>query len=998
MLETLLGRAPRLAVYVAALGAPLAYGGYRGWPLALTEIVPFLGVGLWIVAALVAGRLEWRRTALDLPLALLVALVVVQIVLGNRPLVSWALAPVPAAVDAPARLSLPYFAVGTVTPSQTTQSLLLLLTYVAVYVLVTQTVSHRSQLSRLVQTLLLFGGLLAFLGLGDYLTGGGWLVEQRVERADDRLSATFVNANHFGTWLVMIICLGIGYLAARRRRGGHGPSLFDVLTRWRVREDLIRRYLPFASLGVMVVALVFTLSRGAILALLVTVAATLLLLGRLGLARWALALLGALIVVVTGYGTLIGLSPWIARLGEDHIAGARWIQAVTSLPMLADFPVLGVGLGAYRDIYFRYQPAVLEPGRVYYPYAHNDLMQLGLELGVVGLVVVGFAAWSVGRDLLGAHLLGRGRCPVGGGEAGWAQRSDPFSVGIGIGALAAIVALLVHALFDFSARIPANGVLAAACLGIATVALHTRFGAEHSVLIRVIVMPLARPGPRIVAGLVALTVLLLPAALAVRSALATAQVDALERSRSIDATSSTGSSWLEDRSVLSIHSRIALHAATRAWYVGLDPAGKPFASREERARVGQAFVGVVLADARRALALAPTNPFFHERLARAHALAAAMDPGKAETNLALATTHIRRALSLAPNVAAFHETVVDLALSRLDRIVPAALDAAREAVSREPAALERLVAKLLPRNLADAEWLAIVPATAVDRLHLATLLERQGAVRDALPMYRRAVEAASAEETPVARWMLATLLLRQKDPAGAEIELGAALGQEPDNPQLHLTLAESLAHRGDPAALDSYRTALVRAEGRDRRGIGDTVPFAIRSPRLVDLIASRLEKGYWFRAIRYRRAFAQYLTDRRLWDAALDHWRTIIAEHADDAAAQFSFGVALEGTGDRNAAIEAYRVAVSRDGREPRYRLRLARALWETEQYYQAMLAWQEVERREPQNVEARLALARALAKAGDRRAAAARYRGVLDLVPEHREAQAELQRLGVAP
>ena len=114
-----------------------------------------------------------------------------------------------------------------------------------------------------------------------------------------------------------------------------------------------------------------------------------------------------------------------------------------------------------------------------------------LELGVLGTVLILGLFWRTIQDLLSAHLLGRAACPVGGGEAEGARRNDPFSVGLAVGALGGVLALLVHSLFDFAARIPANGVLAATCLGIATGALHTRFSPTgERLLTRVWVRPL----------------------------------------------------------------------------------------------------------------------------------------------------------------------------------------------------------------------------------------------------------------------------------------------------------------------------------------------------------------------------------------------------------------------------------------------------------------------------------------------------------------------------
>src|SRR5262245_27002794 len=424
---------------------------------------------------LTEGRLEWRRSTVDLPLAALVVAIGFQLVLGNRPFALWALAPAQTLPDTSARLPTAYFTLGTVAPGHTARSLLALLTYASVYLLVVNVIRTREQLRRLVATLVAFGGLLAFFGLLDYLTGDAWLLTWRDRPLGGRLAATFSNPDHFAAWLAMVICLGLGWLAARRPRaeGRLGPRLRSR----EGREEAARRYLPFIGLVVMALALVFTLSRAGALSLLLTFVVLLVLLGRLGRIRWSLAVVGTLVAVALGYAAWIGLEPFLARVKHADYA-ARWALDITTLPMVRSFPLFAVGFGAYADIYGHFQPAVLEPGKIEVRYAHNDPLQLIVELGIIGIVPVLLMAWRLGKDLLGAHVLGRASCPVGGGEEEGARRRDPFNVGIAVGAIGAVIALLIHSAFDFVAHIPANGVLAAALLGIATVALETRLGAR----------------------------------------------------------------------------------------------------------------------------------------------------------------------------------------------------------------------------------------------------------------------------------------------------------------------------------------------------------------------------------------------------------------------------------------------------------------------------------------------------------------------------------------
>ena len=111
-----------LAVYAALLGSALALGAAGGWPLAGTHLVVVVAVAAWAFLAFRARRLEWRPNSLDLPVALLLGVVVVQLVLGNHPLASWALgAPVAPATE---RFPSPQLLFGSVSPGQTIRALL----------------------------------------------------------------------------------------------------------------------------------------------------------------------------------------------------------------------------------------------------------------------------------------------------------------------------------------------------------------------------------------------------------------------------------------------------------------------------------------------------------------------------------------------------------------------------------------------------------------------------------------------------------------------------------------------------------------------------------------------------------------------------------------------------------------------------------------------------------------------------------------------------------
>ena len=933
-------------------------------------------------------QLAWRSSALDPLLGCLIVLVLVQLALGNRPLAAWALAPPGTPPDLPTLV----LGLGTLAPSHTISALLVFLTYAGAYLLVIQLIRTRAQLERLVSTLLILGGVLAFFGLLDYLAHDAWLLQWRSTPATGRLSGTFANPDHFGAWLAMLIFLGIGYLLARRGPGGGSPSFRGLLGSAARREEAIRRYWPFLALLAMAVALVFTLSRGAVVSGLVAALMLLTLLRALGRIRGSLALVGALLVATVGYAAWIGFQPLLERVWHGDYTG-RWLQTVSSVPMLRSFPLLGVGLGKYQDIYLRYQPAALQPGRIYYTFAHNDLLQLVLELGILGAMLAVALVWRTTQDLLGAHLLGRAACPVGGGEADGARRSDPFSIGVAVGALGGVVALAVHSLVDFAARIPANGILAATCLGIATVALHTRFSPTgERLLTRVRVWPLG-PGRRVPIALgataVALSLVLMlwilrPPLVAARLAEATrAGVDratAIQRAEAALALNPTG------ERALALRGRLRRQAALEIWNTGTTPDGRILPSWEEREQAALPLATGAVQDHRAAIRSVPSEPTYHGDLARAEWTLALLDPRDRPRHLAAALGAFSRAATLAPNDPFIQEALATFAVPQGGQATEIGLRAARAVVALDPGRLPDLVDHFLLLGLTAAQWVALAPESALDRADLGTLLEQRALVAEAAYAYQRAIEVAPTEQRVLPSWLHARLLLRTEHAREALGDIDTALARDPENPELYLVRGQALDALGDPGALDAYRLAVLKAKGQ---------PFGSLPLRADALIARVL--GDQAGPGRYHRALARYLTDRQLWYQALPEWDAVLAEGSGDGEAHFFRGVVLDGLGATERALQAYRQAVVLDGARSAFRLRLARRLWETEQYYQAMNEWRSVLGQDPGNIEARLGLARAAAKAGDRAGAAQEYRHILKIVPDQPEARRELDRLGRA-
>ncbi len=154
-----------------------------------------------------------------------------------------------------------------------------------------------------------------------------------------------------------------------------------------------RRFLLAAGWSAMMLALVFSLTRGAWVAVL---AALVLLAVARGGRR---ALVAAAGVAMLG-GLLAGLGPEIreraastvdlrANVGRTRIWSAN-------LDMIRDRPLLGWGYGNYRSFrdpyYARYPEADTSA------HAHNDFLQVLVDAGVVGLAGFVFLFWVIARE------------------------------------------------------------------------------------------------------------------------------------------------------------------------------------------------------------------------------------------------------------------------------------------------------------------------------------------------------------------------------------------------------------------------------------------------------------------------------------------------------------------------------------------------------------------------------------------------------------------------
>jgi O-antigen ligase/tetratricopeptide (TPR) repeat protein len=126
-----------------------------------------------------------------------------------------------------------------------------------------------------------------------------------------------------------------------------------------------------------------------------------------------------------------------------------------TLPMLRDFPLFGVGLGAFQDSFPRYQSPPWNPSEV--RETHNDYLELLVSAGAIGFGTLAWFFATVARRL----YLGLRELP-------------PEVLPVAAALAAAMSAMAFQEFFDFNLQIPANAILFTILLGLAMRLIATR--------------------------------------------------------------------------------------------------------------------------------------------------------------------------------------------------------------------------------------------------------------------------------------------------------------------------------------------------------------------------------------------------------------------------------------------------------------------------------------------------------------------------------------------
>jgi O-antigen ligase len=317
-------------------------------------------------------------------------------------------------------------------------------TYAIMFFMVLVFVENKRRLELLLWAVIINALLESFYGIasaGSNTIFGLW------QRAHSTVSGSYPNRNHFAGLIQIAISINIGVLLSdlMKKRSLRYSNSFRYIV-----IDLLsgKQVLCLATIVIMLAALMLSASRGGILAF----AVSLILVGSFSfkitkiLKETAFSLLvPALAGIITAAFTA---QLFLLRLLEGGNSGREYVWK-PGLQMAADYGLLGSGLGTFQLAFPSYYTG---PTQIWW-HAHMDYLELFIELGVFGFLLLGGAIISVLFILVRSYM----------------RRRNIFVSGILFGVLLGVASILLHEMSDYHFYIPANAAYLFILLGIGVV-------------------------------------------------------------------------------------------------------------------------------------------------------------------------------------------------------------------------------------------------------------------------------------------------------------------------------------------------------------------------------------------------------------------------------------------------------------------------------------------------------------------------------------------------
>ncbi len=325
-------------------------------------------------------------------------------------------------------------------PVQTAVWLTAVLTFIATFLLVRQLAWRWNAHPWIVLTPLLFiSSLESLIGISQAINN----------LATGTVTGTYTNHDHFAGSLEMTLPIAVLYGAAVFRNGrkaGGSAFLFTAIACF-----------LWGLAGLFLVAISYSLSRMgfmnsiAVLFSIGLLVVAFYLKSRMGrfIAIGGLLIAGALVVLVLPSHELLDrFNLWVPV--DNQAAEMRPYLWRDTLPLIAEFPAFGCGMGGFESNFMKYQTV----GKNYeIQFAHNDYLDFLADLGYVGFGLMLAVVIGVLQQIF----------------AGLSRQPDESRRFLQIACGGSMIAILLHSVVDFNMHIPANAMTLAWIAGVGSI-------------------------------------------------------------------------------------------------------------------------------------------------------------------------------------------------------------------------------------------------------------------------------------------------------------------------------------------------------------------------------------------------------------------------------------------------------------------------------------------------------------------------------------------------
>lgn len=241
---------------------------------------------------------------------------------------------------------------------------LLMGAFILSYFVVINTIENKKQFKFILYVFIIATVITAIYGLYQYKFGDlysqAWLDKDMFEDIKMRVYSTFENPNVYGEYLILAI-----------------PIIISLM--WE-EKGIIKKLILLAALGITMLAMVLTFSRGCWLGIMFAVALLAIMIDR------RFIILGVLALIVMPFilpETIMNRFMSIGNMGDSSTSYRVYIWFGT-IAMLKDYWFSGIGMGitSFNTVY-----PIYSYNNVTTPHSHNLYLQIVVEYGIIGLIV-----------------------------------------------------------------------------------------------------------------------------------------------------------------------------------------------------------------------------------------------------------------------------------------------------------------------------------------------------------------------------------------------------------------------------------------------------------------------------------------------------------------------------------------------------------------------------------------------------------------------------------